>query len=175
MKLSEITFPVFQISKHIKVTTIDKSIVVLYKDTLEDDLVIKYIDDLTINSPTIGTRRLQILLRGDKLFKLTDAVYYLADMLKLCKISNRFIDSSGNMFTYKKGQKASLIFKAIDNIIPVATGGSIITIKGSMQRYKTLGRVTTESKYAGLLEVSPFNYILYGVYPTKGIDTWRKI
>lgn len=174
MKLSEINFPVFQISKQTTYSKIDNALVVILYDRETEEELYKYIDDKSVLGDTLGKRRLKLKLNGKLLYPLKDAIYFLGDLIKLAKVSPTFIDNSGKIFTYKKVNTVKLKMVSIKEIIDIPTGGSILSIVGIPQRFKTLATVPKTKKYAGVL-VSSSGYILYGVYDTLKKDTWRKI
>lgn len=175
MNLAKVNFPVFPLSNDIHTTTIDKALVVVYYDKELNTEIYKYVDDTSIPKDTLGSRRLVIKLRGDSLYPLREAIYFLGDLIKIAKVNNTFIDSSGKLFKYTKTKLIPLKFYSIDRIIQIPTGGSIISVVGLLQRFKTLARVDSTKKYVGLLCLTNKQYILYGVYNNKEKDTWRKI
>ena len=171
MSLTEISFPVYKLEK-IKPTEIEGVIAYHRNDSLY------IIDDKSIQKPTLGERRLQLVQRSlnkeFKLYKLKHAIFFLGDFIKLAVSGQWFIDNLGNIFTYKKTKTVPLIFKKIKQIIPIKTGGAIVEIEDIPSRYKCL--YTPEQKYyAGVLQVSSREYILYGLYTTLQKDTCRKI
>ena len=175
MNLTELSFPVFPISNSTITIKEGPALIVMYKSLVEDvpDKIL-YIDDKSIPGATLGTRRLQLANNGKKLHKLTDAIYLLGDLIKLASLYKRFIDSSGKLFEYRKTKSCKLIYKEIDKVLPIPTGGSIILVKGMLVRFKTIGKVSATSKYISLIVDGP-KYILYGVHNKKGVDSWRKI
>lgn len=169
IQLNNITFPVFQLEK---TKPIVNENLVYYHDIYKDKLVI--VDDTTIPLDTLGKRRLQLVQKEIPLYKLNNAIYFIADLIKLTKGNQWYIDNSGTIFEYKKSKIVPLIFKEIKQIIPIKTGGAIVEVLGIPQRFKTM-YLPEQVEYAGLLQISKVEYILYGLYKEKHKDTRRKI
>jgi hypothetical protein len=175
MQIADISFPIYKLGVH---KPIEEDGVVLFLNQYgkEGKPVITIVDDTTQVGETLAKRRLQLMKQDAPLFKLRNAIFFLADLIKIAKSSNIwFIDSRGRPFQYKKSKNVDLIFKKILQILPIPTGGSIVQVADIEQRFKTLSKITTEYKYAGLLEINSKSYVLYGVYETKPKDTRRKI
>ena len=65
------------------------------------------VDDLNIDKPTLGERRLQLASQNFEtkqfnLYKLKNAIFFLGDLIKLATAGQYFIDSAGLVFNYKK-------------------------------------------------------------------------
>ena len=137
------------------------------------------VDDTNIDKATLGERRLQLANQNFEtkqfnLYKLKNAIFFLGDLIKLATAGQYFIDSAGLVFNYKKTTIVPLIFKKIKQIIPIKTGGAIVEIEDIPSRYKCL-YMPVDKHYAGLLELSSREYILYGLYATPQKATRRKI
>lgn len=168
MNLSRIVFPVFQLEK-IRPAVVDG--VVFYSGQSRDWVV----DDTTVPQATLGRRRLLIKGRENtKLYRLNNAIYFVGDLIKLTKGSHYYIDSTGYIFNYKKSRIVPLVYLPIEEIIPINSGGAIVSVKGIPQRFKCL-YMPRFVKYAGLLKISSVEYILYGLYEVRHKDTRRKI
>lgn len=174
--LSQVNFPVYKLGLD-KPLNIDN--VILYIRQYTDDEGVtsstyNIIDDKNIDKPTLALRRLELMKNKVKLKKLGKAMFYLADLIKLASSNTWLIDSSGNIFQYKKDSTVKLVFKKITKIIAIPTGGAIIEVEGIAGRFKTLYMPPVENQYAGLLKKG-MGYILYGTYPEQYQDTKRKI
>lgn len=174
MKLQEISFPVYKLSD-IKPVVEDGITFYVFEYNSKDGEVIKIIDDTNIPAKSLALRRLRMAVDGVDLFKLSKAIFLLADLIKLSKNNTWFIDSLGHIFQYTKTKLVPLEFKRITKILQIATGGSIIIVEGLTTRFKTLFKVSDEYRYAGVLKLDSKSYILYGVYKEKYKDTRRKI
>ena len=158
-----------------KLKPVEESGVVAY--VRNDQLYI--VDDTNIDKATLGERRLQLANQNFEtkqfnLYKLKNAIFFLGDLIKLATAGQYFIDSQGLVFNYKKTTIVPLIFKKIKQIIPIKTGGAIVEIEDIPSRYKCL-YMPVDKHYAGLLELSSREYILYGLYATPQKATRRKI
>lgn len=134
----------------------------------------RVLDDKNIKGDTLGQRRLLLASKKVPLTKLTNAVFFLGDLIKLSSRNKWFIDSLGNIFEYKKSNRCKLVFRKIQKIIPIPTGGAILEIEGFPNRFKTLHSPLPGEIYAGILLYGKAP-ILYGVFDQKYDDTWRAI
>ncbi len=175
MDLSKISFPVYKLGRE---APIEEEGVSFYLKIYETDTVRKFlpliIDDKNIEGATLARRRLLLKSKEIKLYTLSKAIFFIADLIKLTIGTSYYIDSTGKIFEYKKTTTVPLIFKKIKKVIPIKTGGATIEVEGIASRYKTLFLPNLECKYAGLLKIGK-GYILYGLYETKLPDTRRKI
>lgn len=172
ISLTEIRFPVYKLEKS---KPIEMGTVVAY--LRNDQLYI--VDDTSIEKPTLGERRLQLAAQNFEakqfnIYKLKNAIFFLGDFIKVATAGQWFIDSQGNTFVYKKSKIVPLVFKKIKTIIPIKTGGAIVEIEDIPSRYKCL-YTPVNKHYAGLLELSSREYILYGLYETLQKNTRRKV
>lgn len=140
----------------------------------EDRDVIQVLDDKSQPGLTLAMRRLQLKNQGVVLAKLKYAIFFIGDMLKLCKGTTWFIDSEGTVFEYRKTKKVPLVFRPISQIMPIKTGGAVIEVQGVGTRFKTLHAPKGTEKWAGVLLVG-VAYVLYGLYDEKLEDTTRMI
>ena len=136
--------------------------------------VIKIVDDKNLPAPTLAKRRLSLLASGVKLKRIGTAVFFLGDLIKLATAKRWFVDSSGLVFKYTKSTTVKLMFKPIELIHSIPSGGAIIKVKGIPSRFKCLYEPEAHEIYAGVLKIG-LSYILYGVYDTLHDDTRRKI
>jgi hypothetical protein len=176
MNLKEVSFPVFQLRK--SDPPIHDNGVLFYEDHLFHEGIeyheYQVIDDKNLSGATFSARRIQMLARGDKMFKIKQAIYFLGDLIKLASKDSWFIDNQGKLFQYTKEKYGKLIFRNITKIIPIATGGSLIEVEGISTRFKTLFAPSRDKHVAGLLRMGQ-GYILYGLYDTMYDDTIRKL
>lgn len=165
INLRQVSFPVYRLGLE-QPNFIDNVTLFLqeYKDE-ENNPIYTYriVDDKNINKPTLALRRLELAKNGTKLKRLSRAMFFLADFIKLATRSTWFIDNNGMVFQYKKEKHIKLLFKPIKQVIPINTGGAIIEVEGIPSRFKTLYMPSDSNKYAGLLQ-DGMGYILYGTY-----------
>lgn len=158
---------------------IDDGIVVYFNivrddDTLADDYHVQVVDDTSLPGKTLAARRIILMVQGTPLKKLSKAVFFLGDLIKLAKPYHWFIDSVGQVFNYRKQGTYKLVFRRITKLIPIPSGGAILTIESFNERFKCLYKPKLEEHFAGILQYGITN-ILYGVYTEKHKDTHRKI
>ena len=132
------------------------------------------VDDKNVPAPTLAKRRLKLAFDEVKLKKLSKAIFFLGDLIKLAKPSVWFIDSSGAVFRHTKASRAQLLFRKIKQLHLIPTGGAVIEVEGIPSRFKCLFAPRLGEQYAGVLKLG-MSYILYGVYETQHQDTWRKV
>lgn len=177
--MSTIAFPVFKIGIHKPIT--EGGLVFYYheqEELIEDETVktskYKVVDDRNLSGSTLAKRRLQLTVDEVPLAKLSNALYFLGDFIKLADPKLWFIDSNGKVFNYKRSTRAQLKFYKIANLIPIPTGGIIVEVLGIQQRFKALYAPTSDKLYAGVLHFG-MAAILYGFYAEKHDTTWRLI
>jgi hypothetical protein len=170
--LNEIQFPVYLIGKE-KPQEHD-GVLFFHRSDREGNDTILIVDDKNWHDETLAQRRLKIMmLREDALFKITQSIFFISDLIKLSSPSTWFIDNLGKLFIYKKSKSVELIFKKIESTIRINTGGAIIIAEGIETRFKCLYAPNNE-KFVGLLKIGR-GYILYGIYDEKPNDTRRMI
>lgn len=140
----------------------------------EESYQIQIVDDKNIGGNSLAVRRLKLQEQKTPLFKLTKAIFFLGDLVKLTSGVTWYIDSEGQLFEYKKTRRVPLVFKPISCVLPNKTGGAIVEVAQVNSRFKTLLAPTGLEKWAGLLQVG-HSYILYGLYENKLEDTYRMI
>lgn len=174
--LSGIEFPVFKLGNKAPMGKDGVSYYLYGKDvnTKDEFLNAKVIDDKNIDRPSLAGRRLQAKANGADLHKIGLAIFFIGDLVKIADAKTWFIDNTGMVFNYRKSTRAKLIFREIEQIIPIRTGGGIICVKGVPARFKTLHLPGPEMKYAGLLVVKT-SYILYGLFDQQYDTTFRLI
>lgn len=173
----ELSYPVFHLPKG-RPSYSDGIYFYYHQLEKEDEVkeVLRILDDVNEVGETLGKRRLRLYSKGIKLVKISKALFFLGDIIKTAVGGNNwFIDNKGNVFEYRKSSSARLVFRKIKKIIPIPTGGSILEVEGIPSRFKTLYKPLPEEKYAGILELSEFNYILYGLYDKKYDNTRRAV
>lgn len=177
--LSEIVFPVFNIGIH--KPQVEKGLVFYYherEEYIEDELVTttkyKVVDDQNLSGETLAKRRLQLTVEEVPLAKLSNAVYFLGDLIKIADPKLWFIDSRGKIFNYKRTTRAKLKFYKVLRLLPINTGGVVVEVEGLSQRFKALYRPTEDKQYVGILHFG-VALILYGFYDQKYDETWRMV
>jgi hypothetical protein len=174
--LSEIVFPVFKIGIHKPI--VENGLVFYYHEreyASKEDTVTeaKYnvVDDRNLLGATLAQRRLQLTVEEVPLAKLSNAVYFLGDLIKIADPKLWFIDSAGKLFNYKRTTRAKLKFYKISQLIPIKTGGVIVEVEGLSQRFKALYKPTEDKLFVGVLHFG-VALILYGFYDQKHTETW---
>jgi hypothetical protein len=121
-------------------------------------------------------RRLKMKSLGVPLFKLSKAIFFLGDLIKISKPNMYFIDANGRLFTYKKETRAKLKYYKVSKVLDIPTGGVIVETEELSSRFKALFAPTIplQNLYVGVLQVG-MSHILYGFYEEKHKDTWRLV
>lgn len=166
-----------------KPTTVDGVTMYLYENWIEDeegnhmeDFKVKFVDDLTIQGPSLARRRLKMQAMGVPLMKLSKAFFFLGDLIKVAKPTTWFVDSNGKVFNYIKQTRAKLKFYKVSKLFNIDAGGVIIEAQGVPSRFKALFAPTIplSQLYVGVLHLG-MSDILYGFYDQKHTDTWRLV
>lgn len=176
MKLSDIKFPVYKLG--VAEPLFEKGVYFyLYgKNTDNSDATYKLniLDDTNMPGESLAMRRLQLKKLDRPLHKLNKAIFFLGDFIKVANSSTWFIDTVGTVFQYTKSNRVKLIYREIDSIMPLKTGGAIISVKGVDARFKCLFAPTNNPTHAGLLVLKD-SYILYGLYDKYYDPSYRII
>jgi len=140
-----------------------------YTDNTDPDDIIEgeklyIVDNKNIPGNSLGLRRLKLKEMGIRLKLLKSAVFLISDFIKLNKARCWWIDSNGQIFTYKKSTSTIIKSYKIERIIPSNTTGSILVLEDKT-RFKTLFTIPESQKYAVVLE-HKMNKILYGTSST---------
>ena len=176
MNLNQVVFPVYVLGTNKPQE--DKGVVFyLYKEHNSegpDRPVLKIVDDRNLSQQSLAGRRLALKDQNQDLHKIGKAIFFLGDLIKIADSKTWFIDSVGNYFEYKKTKRVPLVFKPIQALIPLRSGGALVEVQRLSSRFKILMAPTGQEKWAGLLQVGE-GYILYGLYEEQLEDTYRMI
>lgn len=173
---SDIIFPIYYIGRTLPISEGGVLFNIQGIDTKYSDAQyrVRVLDDKNVTGETLGARRLYLLTQGIRLVKLSKAIFFLADLIKLAKKGVWFIDNTGKLFQYHKTKKVKLTFKKVTKVIAMPQGGALVEIEGIPSRHKVLFHPTNSNLYAGVL-IDGISYILYGLYDKKYDDTIRYI
>lgn len=176
MNLKDIVFPVYYLGRNepMQDSGLSFYIYVVDEDSSAPKLTYKMLDDKNIDKNSLSLRRLDMLKNGASLYKLSRAIFFIGDLLKMTKGPTWYIDSSGTIFEYKKTKRVPLIFKKVSKILPMPKGGAVIEAEGIPYRFKSLFVPKLEQKWVGLLKIN-HGYILYGLYNKLLKNTHRLI
>ena len=177
MKLQEITWPVFRLGE--KKPEFDNGLVYYHSEYVDEEVGkrvnVRIVDDKNLPALSIGLRRLHLMQdKKTKMFPISTAIYFLADLLKLAKASTWFVDNSGQVFQYKKATRAKLVTKKIKQVLPAQGFGCILEVEGIATRFKCLQRPSTYQEYAVILQ-NGLSYMLYGLSETPRANSWRMV
>lgn len=174
ISLQELSYPVYKLPDK---PNVDDGVIYYYSEQEKGDVTISkllIVDDIGVEGDTLAARRLRILADGTKVYKLSNAIFFLGDLIKLATPQTHFIDSNGKLFVYKKTTSVKLKFYKIKKVIPIPTGGAIIEVEGIPARFKVLTMPSDDTRCAGILH-SGMSSILYGLYNYVPEDTRRMI
>ena len=149
-----------------------------YIEDTDSELVVSHtlrvVDDCNLTGATLGKRRLELKLSGTDVFPLRTAVYFLADLVKLAKSTTWWIDSSGQIFQYKKSTRAKLTTHKITQVLPAGGLGCVIEVEGLVTRFKSISRPQPQQQYAAVLSFNKV-VLLYGFIDAPIKETWRLV
>lgn len=181
MQLSDITYPVYKLREE-EPQKLNGVLFYFFEkaretfDSIENYSVLSIIDDTNLPGDTLALRRLIMRNTGTTPYKLNRAIFFLGDLIKMAKPKLWFIDSKGKVFKYSKVTRARLVYRKVEKIIPITSGGALIEVEGISSRLKSLfmPSIPFDKLYAGILIMNR-SLILYGFYDTKYKDTWRMV
>lgn len=176
MRLTEIVWPVFRLGE--KKPEFDNGLAYYHSEYVDEEIGkrvnVRVIDDKSLPMETIGLRRLHLIQAKTKMFPISTAIYFLADLLKLAKASTWFVDNSGQVFQYKKATRAKLTTKKIKQVLPAQGLGCVLEVEGIATRFKCLQRPKDYQQYAVLLQ-NGMSYMLYGLSEMPRANSWRMV
>jgi hypothetical protein len=175
--LQAITWPVFKLAD--KKPEQHEGLVFYYTHYVDEanvgNYTIRFVDDKNLPQKTLGLRRLAMQKDPEtRLHKISTAVYFLADLIKLAKANTWFIDSAGKVFQWKKYTRAKLTTKKIKQVLPADGIGCVLEVVGLSQRFKSLQRPQDYHQYAVFLVINQM-HILYGLSDVARKDSWRLV
>ena len=175
--LAQIAFPVYKLRT--SKPNFDEGVHYYYYEKYDEEtdrinVILRVLDDKTVEGETLARRRLMLTASGVPLYKIKHSIFFLGDFIKVAQASIWFIDSLGRIFNYKKVSRAKLKCHRISKLFHVKTGGAIIEVEGISTRFKSLFPPNLDEKYAGILHLNK-SLILYGYYTQPYEDTWRLI
>ena len=172
--IQSLVYPVYKLPS---LPSIENGVMFYYSEQEKDDTTysrLQIIDDKSIVGDTLAKRRLKLLADNITLYKIKNAIFFLADLIKLANPSTYFIDSTGRLFNYKKDKTVKLKFYKVARVIPISTGGAIIEVQGMPSRFKVMNAPDKSIKCAGILHLGMAN-ILYGLYSDIPNNSWRMV
>jgi hypothetical protein len=128
------------------------------------------VDDKNMEGDTIGKRRLQTYMKP--LFPLRSAIWDLTGIIK--QESPYFIDTKGYPFIYQKTRYCKLVYYRIKKIERKETA-SLLWLKDVRAPIKIPRPPFEEFKWAGLLHLNKFPWLLYDFAEIKLPNSNRKV
>lgn len=176
LNLSDLVFPIYVIGTKKPITDLGVSYFVYGRNVgdTDEELKLTVLDDKTVPGDTLAKRRLYLKCKNVPLKKLTKAIFFISDFIKIATPKIWFIDSKGNIFNYTKSKSVPLLYYKIKSMTAMPQGGQIVEVEGIPYRFKTLFKPTSEVMYAGVLK-DGMEYILYGLYDKKYKNSVRRI
>jgi hypothetical protein len=130
----------------------------------------KVVDDANMPGATLGVRRIQCG-RSD-LLRLKKAYPTFLDMLQAPK--NKFVDSNGIVFTYKKSTHSDLKYHLVKEII-TKEDKSIVYLRG-IHCPMTIPRPPYgDARYARVLYYQGEPWLIYDFARERGKDSYRRV
>lgn len=176
VSLKEISYPVFRLGTNKPLTEGGVTFFYHHKQLEEGEHIsVRIVDDKNMPQETLSLRRLQLSLDSTvQLFKISKAIYFLGDLIKISTPNTWFVDNTGKVFNYQKTSRAKLKIYPVAQLIPIKTGGVIVEAKGIMTRFKALYVPEIGLDYVGILHWGK-SLILYGFYEQQHDDSWRMV
>jgi hypothetical protein len=175
--LVNLTWPVYRVGE--TEPFVDKGVTSFLTKMEDEDGTVTYrehvVDDKNLPGPTLSARRIKMLGQNRNMFQLKRALFFIGDLLKTAKSTTWFIDSAGLLFNHKKSRMVPLEYLRIERITPLAAGGAIIEVRGTITRFKVMLAPEPGATHVGVLRPGPSQYLLYGVYNEAYKNTRRMI
>ena len=155
--------------------------IVYYEEIIQNDdtgdrvTITRVVDDKNQPGDSLSRRRLHMMAQGVLLKKISRAVFFLADLIKIATANTWFIDASGTVFNYKKTKAYPLIFRKVTKVIPIKTGGVVIEVEGISNRFKAMYAPTENERYAGILIYEKASPLFYGFFDKQYDKTRRNL
>jgi len=130
----------------------------------------KIVDDKNMEGKTLGARRLQTYMKP--LHPLRLAVLDLTGIIK--QRERYFIDSKGIPFIYEKTRSCKLSYYRIKKVERKETA-SLLWLHGVRAPIKIPRPPFTEYRWAGILHLNKFPWLLYEFSEVKLKDSNRKV
>ena len=170
MLLTEINYPIFPIRSYIKLYEKDK---IQYIDTANKTWII---DNKNLAGETLAARRFRI--PKEERYPLILSIFNLMQLLRYIK-GRRFIDSLGNIFTYKKTRYESLKYYKVIGTLDMINNIAVYTEEYSTPFYVTktdFNMIYEKDKdlFIGLLAYHG-GHLFYELSRLKKDDTRRKV
>jgi len=128
------------------------------------------LDDKNMPGTSLGARRLQTPFKDQ--VQLKKSIISLVGILK--NTSPAFIDNAGKVFKYRKTILCPLKFFEIKEILLKDTA-SVLTVHGIPNKFTIPRPPPDTAKYAGILYLGSFPWLLYEYSEVKNPDTRRKV
>ena len=160
--LSKVVFPAYRLRSYTRMYTDGAATLI---ETRNGTYIL---DDRNIEGDTIGERRVKI--DAEYLYPLTDVVFTLEDLIR--SKSNKFVDSKGEIITYKKSKMYKIDCKKIESMTKLGGFLYVIAIKGvkpiTFESYKDIG----DPQYCLLVSIKT-GYLVYG-FTDEDVGSFRR-
>lgn len=168
MNLVDVSFPVYRLGRNPPTKNEGVSFYIRGNKPL-------IVDDSNISEDTLAKRRLHLsIVEKAPMYRLKQAIFFIADLIKLSGPNQWFIDSKGKVFRYLKTKHVPLVFRKITKVLR-QPGCCLVEVQGINGRHMSLFHPLEGQNYAGFLRLSPKTYVLYGFFEEQYKDTRRKI
>lgn len=165
----ELEFPIYKMGQFEKISTNALGLKKIV--TFRGEYVL---DDIDSKEPNYFRRRLNLIAEGYKLYHLNNKIDRVEQIIHF-KTGTYFIDKSGYVFRYKKGNKFyKLECHAISKRAFDPSRGTILYLRNIPHPILYPNRIPTFIKYAGLLNIGG-GHILYNLKEEPFKSTRRKI
>ena len=160
--LSDAVFPLFALRSYTKMYSEGNAILI---ETPNNTWIL---DDKDLEGEYLGERRLRI--RKEYRYPLTKALFTIEEVIR-CK-TNKFIDSSGELITYKKSKFYTIYCKEVKSIEQLDSWNYRISIVGIKPIIYESYNCPKDPKYCLLVKL-PNGYIVYG-FTDEDVGTFRR-
>lgn len=160
--LSKVVFPAYRLRSYTRMYNEELALLI---ETRNGTYIL---DDKSLEGETLGERRLKIA--DEYLYPLSDIVFTLEELIR--SKSNKFIDSAGEVITYKKSKLYTIHCKEIQSITKLGNFLYLIILDGTkpttFESFSDIG----EPKYCLLVDIKGGS-LVYG-FTDSDVGTFKR-
>jgi len=166
MKLSEISWPIYKIRQY---TALNTERGITYIETYHNSWLI---DNKNLKGDTLGERRLR--MDKEDLYPLSGVIFNISQLVHDKSQTRKYIDSSGELFTYKKERFYKVTCHKVLKIKPIEGQGYAIWAKGLHAPMQVRDMPLEKIQYVTVVNIKK-GYFLYDIRTEACKDTRRKL
>lgn len=168
LDFSSVKFPVFLIRSHYKLYAEDN---IDYIETYHNKYII---DNKNLTGDTLGVRRLKLKDLEFPLYPLAKSINTPEELIFQKPSKQKYIDSTGYIFTHKKTKMHPIVCLEIIEKIPIEGKGYLIRLRTCQTTFLVSRDAIRGKRFARILKTN-FGHFLYSLETDWMKDTLKKI